>query len=151
VLVIGDDEDAFLREHRRAFLFVTRGDGSPTCYPMVGLYNDGRMEFSAYRKSAKVTRIRRSPAVGALVTADATDDDHRAVLVNGRATVVDTTSLPPSSGADPEAMGVPTEIVESAANAMRSQRRCTIRLDPLTAAFLGSAVAAERTFADPAT
>lgn len=56
---VGAGEDAFMRSNSRMFLVVTRGDGSPTIYPMVGLYRDGGVECSTYRKSAKVTRVLR--------------------------------------------------------------------------------------------
>ena len=36
------------------FLIVRRPDGSPTGYPMTGVFHDGDVEFTTYRKAAKV-------------------------------------------------------------------------------------------------
>jgi hypothetical protein len=138
---VGADEDGFMRSNSRMFLVVSRADGSPTIYPMVGLYRDGGLECSTYRKSAKVTRVLHSPQVSALITATEGSDDRRVLLVRGRAVVNDPV---PTAGAaagapSPTVPGVPAEVVDRAAAAMQSQKRCVIRLVPDDAAFVAAA------------
>jgi hypothetical protein len=53
--------DAFLQAHRRAYWVTLRRDGSPTAHPMGGLYEDGRLLFTSYRKSAKNRNVDRDP------------------------------------------------------------------------------------------
>lgn len=146
---VGPDADAFLRANTRTFLLVSRGDGSPTAYPMVGLYHDGVLEFSTYRKSAKVTRMLRHPVVGCLVTARDDDPDRRVLLVEGTAEVLpegaDLERGPDAraaAGATPAAMRVPGEIAERSQDRMRSGKRCVVRVTPTRAAFLEASRAA---------
>ncbi len=121
----------------RTFLVVSRGDGSPTIYPMVGLYRDGGVECSTYRKSAKVTRVLRAPRISALITAAEGSDDRRVLLVRGRAVVDNPQTMGAvSRGMDPGAKQVPDAVVARAAAAMESRKRCVIRLEPESATFL---------------
>jgi hypothetical protein len=136
---LGEAEEAFLQSHTRTFLMVSRGDGSPTCYPMVGLFRDGAIECSTYRKSAKVTRILRSPNVSALITTDPATPD-LALLVRGTASIADpaVTTTPPET-ADPRPQGqlnAPRAVIDRAQQAMRMGKRCVIRLVPERATFL---------------
>ncbi len=134
---VGADEDAFMQANSRMFLVVARGDGSPTIYPMVGLYRDGGVECSTYRKSAKVTRVLRAPQISALITAAEGSDDRRVLLVRGRAVVHSPSTMAGvAGGVNPSAKEVPAEVVARAAAAMESQKRCVIRLEPESATFL---------------
>ena len=60
------------------------------------------------------------------------------LLVRGRATVND--PVPIAEGAvgapSPAVLGVPSEVVERAAAAMQSQKRCVIRVVPDEATFI---------------
>jgi hypothetical protein len=132
---VGEAEDRFMQEHSRMFLIVARGDGSPTVYPMVGLYRDGGVECSTYRKSAKVTRVLRAPQISALIMANEASDDRRVLLVRGRAVVNSATTLAGAARGDAPAK-VPDAVVKRAAAAMESQKRCVIRLEPESAMFL---------------
>ncbi len=142
---LGPEEDAFLRSHTRTFLLVSRGDGSPTAYPMVGLYADGVLEFSTYRKSAKVLRMERDPAVACLVTAKDGDPERRVLLVRGTAEVrpvgADLDRAPgvrAAAGATPDQMRVPEEIAARSAARMASGKRCVVRVVPAHASFVGT-------------
>ncbi|MCU1456393.1 MAG: hypothetical protein JWL73_485 [Actinomycetia bacterium] len=139
-----------MQENSRAFLIVARGDGSPTIYPMVGLYRDGGVECSTYRKSAKVTRVLRSPQISALITAAEGSDDRRVLLVRGRAVVNDPSTMAAVvGGVNPSAKKVPDAVVKRAAAAMANQKRCVIRLEPESAVFLGAARFLDAASPDP--
>lgn len=142
---IGPEEDAFLSSHTRTFLLVSRGDGSPTAYPMVGLYHDGVLEFSTYRKSAKVIRMQRAPAVACLVTAKDGDPERRVLLVRGTAEVLpegaDLERAPgarAAAGATPGQMRVPDEIAARSQARMASGKRCVVRVVPSHVAWVGA-------------
>ena len=61
---LSDELDAFLRAQRRAYWVTLRRDGSPTAHPMGALYEDGRVLFTSYRKSAKNRNADRDPRKG---------------------------------------------------------------------------------------
>ena len=131
---IGPDEDAFLRASSRVFLLGTRADGSPTGWPMVGLYPGGALEFSTYRTSQKVRDFVRNPAAACVV---APADGDRALMLRGLCTVVDGQHAP-STGATSPPRDVPVAdgIAEGAQARMRSGKRVVLRFVPEGAKFV---------------
>ncbi len=86
---VGRDElTEFLRPRHRALLVTGRRDGGSQISPVTcGVDAEGRIVISTYPSRAKVTNIRRDPAVSACVLSD--DWDGPWVQVEGRAEVLD--------------------------------------------------------------
>jgi hypothetical protein len=123
--VIGEEEDAFLREHSRVFLLGTRADGSPTGWPMVGLYPGGALEFSTYRRSRKVRDFTRNPAAACVV---APADDARALALWGTCAVVEGQHEPTTGAATPPRdVPVADGIAAGARARMQSGKRVVLR------------------------
>lgn len=125
---IGPAEDAFLHEHSRTFLLATRADGSPTGWPMVGLYPGGALEFSTYRRSQKVADLSRNAAACCVV---APADSPDALVLLGTADVR-TDQHEPSTGRDRPPTDVPVAagIAERARERMQAGKRVVIRFTP---------------------
>lgn len=126
--VIGPDEDAFLRAHSRTFLLATRPDGSPTGWPMVGLYPGGALEFSTYRRSQKVVNLTRNPAAACVVAPVA---ESRALVIRGTCAVVADRTVPATGDANPPPdIPVAEGVAEGARARMQSGKRVVLRLVP---------------------
>lgn len=133
----------FLRANTRTFLFTRRADGSPTGHPMLGLFGDDDvLRFSTYRRSAKVANLRRDDRVCCVVTAaePATDPsrDPRALVLQGRARVVDDGSAPlaaRAATATASDLEVPGTITRKAAERLRSGKRVVVEVVPERASF----------------
>jgi PPOX class probable F420-dependent enzyme len=131
---IGPKEDAFLRAHSRTFLLATRADGSPTGWPMVGLYPGGTLEFSTYRTSRKVVDLQRNPAACCVV---APIGDDRALVLRGTAEVVEGQHEPTTGGDDVRSdIKVADGIGERARERMKSGKRVVVRFTPTRATFI---------------
>ena len=132
--VIGPDEDAFLQGSSRVFLLGTRADGSPTGWPMVGLYPGGALEFSTYGTSQKVKDFTRSPAAACVV---APLDDARALVLRGSCTRVAGQHEPSTGGINPPGdVKVGDGIAERARDRMLSGKRVVLRFAPESAGFV---------------
>jgi len=132
--VIGPEEDDFLRAHSRTFLLATRADGSPTGWPMVGLYPGGVLEFSTYGRSRKVVDLQRNPAAGCVVAPVESD---RALVLRGTAVVVEDQHEPSTGGDDVRSdINVADGIGERARERMRSGKRVVLKFTPTGAAFV---------------
>ena len=134
------EQEAFLTEHSRVFLLMTRADGSPTGYPMLRLLADEAIEFSTYRRSAKVANARRDPRLCCVVLPLPDRDETRALVIQGTAEVVEgaigATSRPPGAAAPVDAPDVPEEVSARAQDRMRSGKRVVLRLTPTSAHFV---------------
>jgi len=131
---IGPEEDAFLREHSRTFLLATRADGSPTGWPMVGLFPGDALEFSTYGRSRKVVDLARNPEACCVV---APDDSSRALVLRGRVEIADAQHEPTTGGdAPPRDVRVSAEIGERARARMRAGKRVVLKFTPMAAAFI---------------
>ena len=138
---IGPEEDAFLRSTSRVFLLGTRADGSPTGWPMVGLYPGDALEFSTYGTSQKVRDFTRSPAAACVV---APADGERALVLRGMCTVVDGQHEPSTGGTNPPGdVAVADGIAEGARARMQSGKRVVLRFVPESAAFVAGWAAGE--------
>ena len=131
---IGPEEDDFLRAHSRTFLLATRADGSPTGWPMVGLYPGGALEFSTYRTSRKVVDLQRKPDACCVV---APVDSERALVLRGVAAVVEGQHEPSTGGDDVRSdIKVADGIGERARERMKSGKRVVVRFTPTSATFV---------------
>ena len=131
---IGPEEDAFLREHSRTFLLATRADGSPTGWPMVGLYPGGALEFSTYGTSRKVVDLERNPESCCVVAPLESD---RALVLRGTSTVVGGQHEPSTGGGDVRSdIKVAPGIGEGARERMKSGKRVVVRFTPTSATFV---------------
>jgi hypothetical protein len=135
--------DEFLRLHNRVLLLARRRDGSPTGWPMTGIYADGVLQFSTYRKSAKVRIIAADPRVGCLVTAREGVDDPRVLEYVGVAQIVaDVREMPPrqqaqgSSSAPTGTGDVPADVAGRALESVRAGKRCLVRVTPVRVGFV---------------
>jgi hypothetical protein len=138
---MGNEEQAFLRANRRAFLLGLRADGSPTGWPMIGIYNGEGIEFSTYARSQKVRDFQRNPMAGCLV---APADSDRALMLRGTVEV-----LPghPEGRMEPEVtpgVSVDPEIAETARARATTGKRVTLRFTPHEVRFITGFVPPER-------
>jgi len=133
--VIGPDEEDFLRSTSRAFLLANRADGSPTGWPMTGIYpGDGVLEFSTYRRSQKVVDLVRDPRAAVVL---APRDSDRALVLRGKATLDEARDeLPASASTAPLHLGVADGIRERAQERMKSGKRVAVRFTPTSATFV---------------
>ncbi|MBW2400292.1 MAG: pyridoxamine 5'-phosphate oxidase family protein [Deltaproteobacteria bacterium] len=81
--------DAFLQAHRRAYWVTLRRDGSPTAHPMGALYEDGRLLFTSYRKSAKNRNVDRDPRSCVVLANDYDAESLEVVTLKGFARVLE--------------------------------------------------------------
>ncbi|MBM4406373.1 MAG: hypothetical protein FJ039_09380 [Chloroflexi bacterium] len=93
-LPLPPDVLAFVRANPRTFLISRRKDGSPTGHPMLCLIGEGRIQFSTYRKSAKVQNFQRDPTVACLATTRYDDPSFKAAIVRGQARLREGLELP---------------------------------------------------------
>lgn len=126
--------DQFLTNHTRTFLFSLRDDGSPTAHPMVGLYNNGRISFSTYRKSAKTRNVQRAGQAACLVTTRYDAPDFRAVVFRGPARVLEAGEQPKRRGVSVSA--VPSAIGARSQERLKSGKRIIIEVAPQETGFL---------------
>ncbi|MCM3920766.1 pyridoxamine 5'-phosphate oxidase family protein [Frankia sp. AiPs1] len=81
---VSGEHRRFLAEHTRGFLITTGADGGPIGYPMTVRWCDGTLEFNTYRRSAKVTHLRRDGRVCVVVVPRDRAADRRVLSVWGR-------------------------------------------------------------------
>jgi hypothetical protein len=79
-----DEHRRFLAAHTRGFLIVTSADGGPIGYPMTVRWCEDTLEFNTYRRSAKVTHLRRDGRVCVIVVPRDRAADRRVLSVWGR-------------------------------------------------------------------
>jgi hypothetical protein len=134
---VDPEQAAFMRAHTRTFLLTTRPDGSPTGYPMAGFADGDRLDFSTYRRSAKVANLRRNSAAACLIVPTPGAADQRALLVRGAVSFPDDSVIhalsEPGSRALPE---TPPDIGRTAQERIRSGKRVVVRVTPHFAEFL---------------
>ena len=134
------DALAFIAEYPHVFLLAYRPDGFPTGYAMMAQVNDGAVEFSTYRASAKVRYLLEQGVAGILAVAE-TPGDPRVLYAEGRVALAEQNAAPRRQDTtDPARSGgfrfpVPTEITEKVAARHESGKRCTLRVVVDTAIY----------------
>ena len=73
--------EEFLREPRFAIVGTNRANGPPQQTPVWYLYQDGRIYFSMFTRSAKYQNLRRDPRIGVCIAGN--HPDARAVMIYG--------------------------------------------------------------------
>jgi hypothetical protein len=139
-----DTHRRFLAENTQVYLVVRRPDGAPMGYPMVGRWEDGGLEFSTYRKSAKVRHVERDDRVCCLVVPRDRAADGRVLAVWGRAAMADANRdrwQAALRGRDGDAVGidVPAQVRAKVAERLASQKRGVLRVSPERSAFVSGA------------
>lgn len=133
-MTIPDDAAAFLALHKRGFLVTRRRDGSPTIYPMVAFFADGRVTMTTYRKSAKARNVERDPRASVLMVNGYAKDDVRGVLVRGRGTIRQATMEAAPSGAS-DAPKVSDSVTARVVDRMASGQRVFLDVEPDAVTF----------------
>ncbi len=75
--------ESFLRDHRRAYLFVRTEDGEARGWPLTAFFAPGRLWFTTYAKSAKMPFIHRASRASVAVLTDEGVEPVRYVVVEG--------------------------------------------------------------------
>jgi hypothetical protein len=140
-----DAHRSFLADNTQVYLVVRRADGAPMGYPMVGRWADGGLEFSTYRKSAKVRFIERDEKVCCLVVPRDRAQDRRVLAAWGPAAIADASRerwrrAAEASGVDGSVgIDVPEEVRRKVSSRLEAQKRVILRVDVDRAAFVGPA------------
>lgn len=107
------------------FLVVRRPDGSPTGYPMTGIFHDGDIEFTTYRKSAKARYLLADDRVCCVIPGGA----EAGVAVWGHAVPVPPDAFAGAARhAGPAPLEVPSTVRESVRDALESGKRIVFRV-----------------------
>ncbi|MEI8001861.1 MAG: pyridoxamine 5'-phosphate oxidase family protein [Actinomycetes bacterium] len=131
--LLGPDPDAFLRSTTRTVLLGTRADGSPTGWPMTGLYPGGLLEFSTYAKSQKVRDFQRHDAAAVVVV----PEDDRALTLRGAVEVrADQHEPSPTAGHTGHPETVASGVATGARARMLAGKRIILAFTPTAARFV---------------
>jgi len=84
-----DEQEAFLRDHRKAALATIDQNGFPHLVAMNFLAKDGAFYMTSYTKAQKVVNIRRNPKVALMVEAGNNYAELRGVMVRGHCEIID--------------------------------------------------------------
>jgi hypothetical protein len=137
---VTDAHRQFLADHSQVYLVVRRPDGTPMGYPMVGRWQDGALEFSTYRKSAKVRYVERDNRVCCLVVPRDPSEGDRVLAVWGRAAMGDAgrerwqAAATGATGA--VGIEVPASVRTKVADRLSTSKRGILRVDVERAAFV---------------
>jgi hypothetical protein len=123
----------FLAGHTQVYLLARTSDGAPIGYPMVGRLNDDGVEFSTYRKSAKVANVLRSDQASCLVVPRDGSADRRTLWVCGPVSIRDddvaSGVFERGPGTTETGLGVPQSIKDKVKARHGSGKRCVLRID----------------------
>lgn len=139
---VTDGHRRFLADHTQVYLVVRRLDGTPMGYPMVGRWEDGGMEFSTYRKSAKVRSLERDDRACCLVVPRDRAREPRVLAVWGRAAIGGAgrerwQAALERDGEDADsALEVPAAVRAKVADRLATKKRVVVRVVPERAAFI---------------
>src|SRR6516165_11736837 len=84
-----DEQEAFLRDHRKASLATIDQNGFPHLVAMNFFAKDGAFYMTSYAKAQKVVNIRRSPKVALMVEAGDKYSELRGVMVRGHCEIIE--------------------------------------------------------------
>jgi nitroimidazol reductase NimA-like FMN-containing flavoprotein (pyridoxamine 5'-phosphate oxidase superfamily) len=137
---LNDTDRQFLSDNTRVYLIVGEADDRPMGYPMTGRWESDALEFSTYRKSAKVRHIERDPRVCCLVTSRDRTVDGRVLVVWGWARVGAAgqerwrAALQAPDGG-PRSIDVPETVRQKVASRLETSKRVIVRVEVETAMF----------------
>ena len=133
----------FLAAHSQVYLLARLADGRPTGYPMVGRLAGGGIEFSTYRKSAKVAKVLRRERASCLVVPRDGSSERRTLWVCGPVSLRDEqgANVSVAQGAavtgtsTPPGIAVPAAIRDKVRARHDSGKRCVLRIEVEQARF----------------
>lgn len=88
-----DEQATFLSQPHKAALATLDADGYPHLVAMSFLWRDGAIWMTSYAKAQKVVNARRDPRVGVMIEAGGQYAEFKAVMVRGRAEVIEDPAL----------------------------------------------------------
>jgi hypothetical protein len=111
------------------FMIVRRPDGGPTGYPMTGMFRDGELAITTYRKAAKARYLLADDRVCCVVPDP--DDRGRGVALYGHAEPAPAGAFMSAVGARDEgaAISVPSEVRETVRDRLESDKRMVFRIE----------------------
>lgn len=120
------------------FMIVRRSDGGPTGYPMTGLFSDGHLELTMYRKSAKARLLMADDRVCCVLPDP--DVPWHGLALYGRAVAAAAGGFASSTtGARRGPIDVPDEVLETVRDRLESQKRMIFRIEVERVHELGTA------------
>ena len=84
-----DEQEAFLRDHRKAALATIDQNGFPHLVAMNFLAKDGAFYMTSYGKAQKVVNIRRNPKVALMIEEGNAYSELRGVMVRGHCEIIE--------------------------------------------------------------
>ena len=109
------------------FMLVRTTAGRPTGYPMTGLFSDGTLQITTYRKAAKARYLLADDRVCCVVP-----DPERAgagVRLVGRAVPSEGSELAASTRSNSAVIDVPDEVRAAVRDRLESNKRMVFRID----------------------
>lgn len=109
------------------FMLVRTNAGRPTGYPMTGLFRDGVLQITTYRKAAKARYLSADGRVCCVVP-----DPERpgaGVRLIGRAVPSDASGFATSTQTNSAAIDVPDEVRATVRDRLDSDKRMVFRID----------------------
>jgi hypothetical protein len=137
---VTDEHRQFLLDNPQVFLIVRRADGTPMGYPMVGRWENGALEFSTYRKSAKVRHVEADDRVCCVSVPRDRSAESRVLTVWGRGAIGEAGAdrwRAALQGRDDGAVGiaVPESIRAKVADRLATSKRIVLRVEIESARF----------------
>jgi len=84
-----EEQDAFLREQRKAALATIDAEGFPHVVAMNYFVKDGAFYMTSYAKAQKVVNIRRHPQVGLMIESGGAYGELKGVMVRGHCEIIE--------------------------------------------------------------
>jgi PPOX class probable F420-dependent enzyme len=84
-----EQQEAFLREQRKAALATIDAEGFPHVVAMNYFVKDGAFYMTSYAKAQKVVNIRRNPQVGLMIESGGAYAELKGVMVRGRCEIIE--------------------------------------------------------------
>jgi PPOX class probable F420-dependent enzyme len=89
IRLTAEEQEAFLRENRKAALATIDKDGFPHVVAMNFIARDGAFYMTSYGKAQKVVNIRRDPKVGLMVETGSAYAELKGVMVRGHCEIIE--------------------------------------------------------------
>jgi hypothetical protein len=108
------------------FMLVRRPDGSPTGYPMTGLWRDGDIEFTSYRKAPKARYLAADDRVCLVIPDDS--DPTGGVAVWGHARPTEEHGFFDAPKPEGSFIEVPASVAHKVKDRLESNKRMVFRV-----------------------
>jgi nitroimidazol reductase NimA-like FMN-containing flavoprotein (pyridoxamine 5'-phosphate oxidase superfamily) len=84
-----DEQDAFLREHKKCALATLDQNGFPHLVAMNFVYRDGAFYMTSYGKAQKVLNARRDPKVAVMIETGSDYAELKGIMARGDCEIID--------------------------------------------------------------